>query len=125
MAQHVAAMHARDQKERDTQHKYDEAMERERSNWHRTVGVHSNELRHVQVVAERNSDKAWQNVCANLKSQLGVLQTQIARLQLERVRQQANWDDAEEASKLRASTLRAELTVSPTKSGCSCNFFIL
>jgi uncharacterized small protein (DUF1192 family) len=116
MAQHVAAMHARDQKERDTQHKYDEAMERERSNRHRTVDVHSNELRHVQVVAERNSDKAWQKVCANLKSQLGVLQTDIARLHLERVRQQANWDDAEEASKLRASTLRAELTVSPTKS---------
>jgi hypothetical protein len=112
MAQHVAAMNARDHKERDTYNKYDEAMQRERSNRHCTVGVHSNDLRHVQLVAERNSDKAWQKVCDNLKSQLGVLQTQIAQLQLERLRQQANWDDKEEASKLRASILRAQLTVS-------------
>jgi hypothetical protein len=111
MAQHVATMNARDHKERDTQNKYDEAMQRERSNRHRTEGVHSNDLRHVQLVAERNSDKLWQKVCDNLKSQLGVLQTQIAQLQLECVRQQANWDDEEEASELRASTLRAQLTV--------------
>jgi hypothetical protein len=97
---------------------------RERAKRERVLDVHSDDVQQAIINTERKNDIAWQKVCTTLQSQLVVLQTQVAQLELQRVRQQAQWEAAEHKYKATASTLRAEVTVTPTRN-CFRHFLIL
>ncbi len=88
MAKHAAICSGKEQKERKTQRLYEDALHRERSNRQRVEEVHSAELKHAIEITERKNDKAWGKVCAQLQSQLGLLQTQFAQYEIQRIRQE-------------------------------------
>lgn len=86
-------------------------MLRERAKRERVQDVRSDDVQLAITVTERKNDIAWQKVCSTLQSQLVVQQTQVAQLELQRVRLQSKWDAVEETYKATASTLRGEVTV--------------
>ena len=117
MAKHAVMTSVKDLKQRETQKQYDEALHRERGNRQRLVDVHSAELNAAIVTTERKTDRAWDKVCAKLQSQVGVLQTQVAQYELQRVQQQRQWTTKENHAKGIEVKLRADLTV---KDDLSC-----
>ena len=118
-------MKLKEQKVCETKTNYEDALQRERAKRERVQDVHSDDVEQAILLTERKNDMAWQKVCAKLQSQLVVLQTQVAQFVLERVRLQADWDEAEDNYKATASTLRAEAAVTKPTRDCSLNFFIL
>ncbi len=86
-------------------------MQRERAKRERVDEVHSKDLKQAISQTERKNDRAWGKVCSTLQSQLVVLQTQFAQYELQRVRQQAQWDFTESNYKTTALALRAEVIV--------------
>jgi hypothetical protein len=79
MAKHAVMLSIKDLKERETQKLYDEALQRERGNRQRLVDIQSAQL--------NTADRGWEKIYAKLQSQVGVLQTQVAQYELQRVRQ--------------------------------------
>jgi hypothetical protein len=111
ITKHEAVISIYEQKEKDTQKKYEEALQRERAKRERVDEVHSNDVKQAVLQTERKNDKAWQKVCSTLQSQLVLLQTQLAQCELQHVRRQAQWDFTESNYKTTGSALRAEVTV--------------
>jgi hypothetical protein len=87
LTKHAAICSGKEQKERETQRLYEDVLHRDLSNRQRVVEVHSAELKHAIEITERKNDKAWEKVCAQLQSQLGLLQTQVAQYEIQRIRQ--------------------------------------
>ena len=121
---HVVMTGVRDLKERETQKQYDEALQRERGNRQRLIDIHSAELNAAIVLTERKTERAWEKISGKLQSQVGVLQTQAAQFELQRVRQERQWSNKEQHAKGIELKLRADLTVMDRLS-CWPNFFIL
>jgi hypothetical protein len=111
MAKHAVMTSVKDLKERETQKQYDEALQRERGNRQRLVDIHSAELNAAIVLTERKTDRAWKQICVKLQSQVGVLQTQVAQFELQRVQQERQWITKEQHAKGIEVKLRADLTV--------------
>ncbi len=111
MAKHAAICSGKEQKERETQRQYEDALHRERSNRQHVVEVHSAELKHAIETTERKNDRAWERVCAQLQSQLGLLQIKVAQYELQRVRQEKKWAAKEDNLKGIASQQRDEIIV--------------
>ena len=111
MAKHAVMTSVKDLKERETQKQYDEALQRERGNRQRLVDIHSAELKAAIVLTERKTDRAWEQICAKLQFQVGVLQTQVAQYELQRVRQERQWRTKEQHATGIEVKLRADLTV--------------
>lgn len=100
-------------------------MQRERAKRERVDEVHSNDVKQAVLQTERKNDKAWQKVCSTLQSQLVVLQTQLAQYELQRVRQQAQWDFTESNYKTTASALRTQVTVWHTRTLLPSFFYFM
>ena len=111
MAKHAVMTSVKDLKARETQKQYDEVLQRERGNRQRLVDIHSAELNSAIVLTERKTDRAWENICANLQCQVDVLQTQVAQYKLQRLRQERQWTSKEQHAKGNEVKLRADLTV--------------
>ena len=124
MAKHAAICSGKEQKERETQRLYEDVLHRDRSNRQRVVEVHSAELKHALETTERKNDKAWEKVCARLQSQIGLLQSQVAQYELQRIRTDKQWTVKEENFERKASVQQAEINVT-AQLCCSSTIFIL
>ena len=124
MAKHAAICSGKEQKERETQRQYEDALHRERCNRQRVEEVHSADLKHALETTERKNDKAWGKVCARLQSQIGLLQSQVAQYELQRISQDKQWTVKEENFERKASVQQAEIKVT-AKLSCSSTIFIL
>ena len=114
MAKHAVMLSVQEQKERENLQQYEEALHRERENRHRSCEIQKEELKATIVNTERKSDRAWNKVCCKLQSQVGVLQTQVAQYELQRIRQDKTWATKEDHSLGIEARLRADLTVTET-----------
>jgi hypothetical protein len=95
-------------------------LQRERGNRQRVVEVHTAELKHAVITTERKNDKAWEKVCAELQAQLRVIQTQVALNEIQRGRQEKQWDATEQKLKGTISLLRVDLNVKGTLLCLAC-----
>ena len=111
MTKYEAVAKLKEQKDSETKRNYEDALVRERAKRERVLDVRSDDVQLAIAVTERKNDIAWQKVCSTLQSQLVVQQTQVAQLELQRVRLQSKWDAVEATYKATASTLRGEVTV--------------
>jgi hypothetical protein len=103
MAEHAAAIKAKEAKLQESQQKAVIALDRDRGKHERSLSIvmqqHVTDLENLN----RRSKREWQNVTEKLQEELGQQQTQFVLQQLQISR-------TEKGAKLRVETLRSELS---------------
>jgi CRISPR/Cas system-associated endonuclease Cas3-HD len=108
---HSVVVAAKDQKERDVEHKWSEILAREREKRDRIVGVERTQHLLDLDNCRRNSQRQWQSECKRLQKELEQLQKQYVGLEMREVRRKKSAEVQEEDYRLVVQSLSTAETV--------------
>jgi hypothetical protein len=108
---HAVVVAAKEQKEREIEHKWSETLARERQKRDRIVGVDRTQHLVDLENCRRNSQREWQSECNGLQQQLGQLQKQVVGLEMREVRRIKSREVQEEEFRLVVQRVRTAETV--------------
>ena len=109
---HAVVVAAKDQKEREIEHKWSEILARERQKRDRIVGVERTQHLVDLDNCRRNSQREWQSKCKGLQQELEEqLQKQVVGLEMREVRRKKSAEVQEEDYRLVVQRLSTAETV--------------
>ncbi len=108
---HAVVVAAKDQKERDIEHKWSEILAREREKRDRIVGVERTQHLVDLDNCRRDSQRQWQSECKRLQKELEQLQKQYVGLEMREVRRKKSAEVQEEHYRLVVQSLSTAETV--------------
>ena len=112
LADYESTLQGLRKKQIEAQHILSEALERERQKCERTIAIDRESLVGETQKNVRKIEREWETISNSLKRQLGLQQTQVVHLELQKERIERAGKVREETLQRRACTLAIETSVS-------------